>query len=155
MEKIQAFKETVVRRADGSTFAIFTLPFAQHLVDIEPKPNSQAWNLGPKAMRMFRLNELIKAENRVPAHFCKVVNPRMCQNAPKFHTWGLMSDPRVTRDHECRGNWFDRICGYRLGDWREFPLNKKLHFNDRVRLRVGKCTIKYFMSLYNLTEQLD
>ena len=55
-------------------------------------------------MKMFRLNEMIKAENRVPARFANVVNPRICQNAPKFHTWGLMSDPKATREHERRGN---------------------------------------------------
>ena len=153
MKKIRAFKETVVRHSDGSTFAICTLPFAPHLVDMEPKPNSQSWNLGEKTMRMFRLNEMIKAENRVPAQFSKVVNPRLCQNAPKFHTWGLMSDPKATREHERRGNWFDRICGYRLGDWREYELEKKLHFKDSVRLRAGKCTVRYFMSLYKLTDQ--
>merc|ERR1712015_288260 len=58
------------------------------------------------------------------------------------------------RDHERPGNWFYSICGYRLGDWHEYNIQKKLHFSDRVRLRAGKCIIKYFLSLYKLTNQV-
>merc|ERR1712015_290121 len=58
------------------------------------------------------------------------------------------------RDHERPGNWFYSICGYRLGDWREYNIQKKLHFSNRVRLRAGKCIIKYFLSLYELTNQV-
>ena len=151
--KMRAFKETVMRRQDGSTFAICTLPFAPSLVDLDLKVNSQYWNLGEKTMKMFRLNEMIKAENRIPTRFAKVINPKICQNAPRFHTWGLMSDPKATREHERSGNWFDRISGYRLGDWREWDIQRKLHFKDSVRLRAGKCVHKYFLSLYNLIDQ--
>merc|ERR1712015_338486 len=58
------------------------------------------------------------------------------------------------RDHERPGNWFYSICGYRLGDWHEYNIQKKLHFSDRVRLRAGKCITKYFLSLYKLTDQV-
>merc|ERR1712015_354594 len=153
MAKIRAFKATVVNRRDGSTFAVCTLPFAPKLVDIRPKRKNQFWNLGPKTRRMFVLNELIKAENRMPAEFSKIVQPKKCQNAPRFHTWGLMSDKTATREHERPGSWFYRISGYRLNDWREPKIEAKLHFCDRVRLRAGKAVMSYFLSLYELTEQ--
>ena len=80
------------------------LPFTPNMVDLKSKVASQAWNLGDKTMKMFNLNELIKAENRVPANFCDIVQSKVAQSAPKYHAWGLMSDPRATRDHERRGN---------------------------------------------------
>merc|ERR1712015_310664 len=84
MAKIRAFKATVFNRRDGSTFAVCTIPFAPHLVDLKPKSKNQFWNLGPKTRKMFVLNELIKAENRMPAEFSKIVNPKKCQNALIF-----------------------------------------------------------------------
>merc|ERR1712015_114870 len=155
MAKIRAFKATVINRRDGSTFAVCTLPFAPQLVDLKPKSKNQFWNLGPKTRKMFVLNELIKAENRMPAEFSKIVNPKKCQNAHRFHTWGLMSDKNATRDHERPGSWFYRISGYRLNDWRELKIEGKLHFSDRVRLRAGKAVMNYFLSLYELTEQAN
>merc|ERR1712015_6768 len=155
MAKIKAFKETVLNRDHGSTFAVCTIPFAPHLVDLDLKANSQFWNLGPKTRKMFDLNELIKAENCVPVEFGKLKNPKKCGNAPRFHTWGLKSNKSETREHERPGNWFYRICGYRLNDWREYHIEAKLHFSDRVRLRAGKCVLKYFLSLYELTNQVQ
>merc|ERR1712015_54792 len=155
MAKIRSFKATVINRRDGSTFAVCTLPFAPNLVDIRPKWKNQFWNLGEKTRRMFILNKLIKAENRMPAEFSKIVQPKKCQNAPRFHTWGLMSDKTATREHERPGSWFYRISGYRLSDWREPKIEAKLHFCDRVRLRAGKAVVSYFLSLYELTEQAN
>ena len=132
-----------------------TIPFAPHLVDLDLKVKSQFWNLGPKTRKMFDLNELIKAENRVPVEFGKLKNPKKCGNAPRFHTWGLKSNKSETREHERPGNWFYRICGYRLNDWREYHIEAKLHFSDHVRLRAGKCVLKYFLSLYELTNQVQ
>ena len=60
---------------------------------------------------MYTLNEMIKAENRFPVGFAKMTNPKICENAPRFHTWGLLSDKRASRDHERPGNWFYRISG--------------------------------------------
>ena len=37
MSKIRSFKQTVVRREDGSTFSVCTLPLAPRLTDIIPK----------------------------------------------------------------------------------------------------------------------
>ena len=56
-------------RKDGSTFAICTLPMALSLTDIKSKHSSQDWNLGANGMKMYRLNEAIKAENRPTARF--------------------------------------------------------------------------------------
>ena len=155
MAKIRAFKATVINRRDGSTFAVCTLPFAPNLVDIRPKWKNQFWNLGEKSRKMFILNELIKAENRMPAEFSKIRQPKKCQNAPRFHTWGLMSSKEATREHERPGTWFYRISGYRLSDWKEPKIESKLHFSDRVRLRAGKAVQNYFLSLYGLTEQAN
>merc|ERR1712015_512298 len=104
MAKIKAFKETVINREDGSTFAVCTIPFAPHLVDLNLKANSQFWNLGPKTRKMFNLNEMIKAENRVPVEFGKLTNPKKCGNAPRFHTWGLKSNKTETREQERESN---------------------------------------------------
>ena len=129
-----------------------TLPFAPQLVDLKSKVASQAWNLGPKTTKMFTLNELIKAENRVSARYSDIGQSRHMQSAPKYHAGGLTSDPRATRLHEHPGNWFSRISGFRLQDWREHQLEHKLDFNDKVRLRAGRCAMKYFLKMYGFIE---
>ena len=69
MRRIRAFKRAVLGRKDGSTFAVCTLPMAPSVNDIEAMQSSQNWNLSEKAMKMYRLNEAIKAENSPPTRF--------------------------------------------------------------------------------------
>ena len=76
-----------------------------------------------------------KVENRVSARYSDIRQSWQPQSAPKYHTWGLTSDPRATRWHE-----FSRISWFWLQDWREHRLEHKLHFNNKVRLRAGRCT---------------
>ena len=117
MRRIRAFKRDVLGRKDGSTFAICTLPMAPSLTDIKSKQSSQDWNLGAKAMKMYRLNEAIKAENRPPTRFANNLQSAIVSTVPRFHAWGLMSDRRQTQAPEQRGNWFYRVAGYRYSDW--------------------------------------
>ena len=149
MRKIRAFKHEVLSRDDGSTFAVCTLPMAPSLTDIKKKSCRQDWNLGVKAMKMYQLNEAIKAKNRPPVNF---VDHRQSL-VPRFHAQGLLTDKRCTRPHEKKGNWFYKVCYYRYTDWREEDRPRMLHCDDRTRLRAGKCVVKYFLKLYGITTQ--
>ena len=65
----------------------------------------------------------------------------------------MKTNKNATRDYERPGQMMYRISGYRFSDWSERDPQKKLHFNDQVRLRAGRCIIKYFRSLYKMTEK--
>ena len=86
--------------------------------------------MGKKAMKMYRLNEAIKAENRPPVAFSNHLQSKFVESAPKFHAWGLMTDTQQTHPHERQGNWFYRFAGYRYADWRETKPVQMLHFDD-------------------------
>ena len=154
MRKIRAFKHDVLSRDDVSTFAVCTLHMAPSLTDIKKKSCRQDWNMAVKAMKMYRLNEAIKAENRPPVNFSEHRQSLAIGSVPCFHVWGLLTDKRCTRPHEKKGNWFCRVCDYRYSNWREEESSKMLHFDDRTRLtrlRAGKCVVKYFLKLYGIT----
>lgn len=120
----------------GNTFGICTLPLPPSICRLsgDKRPFFQ----DDKTSEIIALNNAIMEINSEPSQHLDV------SIAPRFHSWGLGSV------HGTQDNFINikQSKRHRSAEWREKNCDKKLHFADRVRIRMGKNVIRYFWKLY-------
>ena len=133
---IQHFK-CEVNNIPGSSFAVATLPMPPKISVLA----SDDHNLSDDLTRdLIELNSSIRQLNLEDSQ-----GKNVCL-APTFHTWGLRSSRRPSKGVGPR-NLLENLPSHLPGDWREEAPEDQLHLSDKVRNRMGKSCVKYFMSI--------
>ena len=134
------FKQSVLRVPDSS-FAMSTLPLAPSI----SKLANDRYNLVKEDLTrdIIRLNHMIMEMNNEPGSMDT-------SRAPRFQTWGLQStrSPRTVGPR----NLLETMRAHAQEDWREWRPANQLHLSDRVRIRMGKSTVRYFQAIYGILE---
>ena len=130
-----------VRRNQGSSFAVCTLPFPPCLSIL---PGDQRHRVKIEATEVLKdLNTLIREYNR--ANVDGVMDVNRC---PTFHTWGLRSVRSNRPDIHGPRHLMEFLPAHAPGAWRELQPKNQLHLADTVRIRMGRSILRYFKSIY-------
>ena len=140
INEIKSLKHSIYK-VDGSSLAVSTLPLPPSLSKL-PNDNTKL-GARDKTNIIINLNDQIREFNDEYRHiYIKT------EYAPLFHTWGLQSYS-VPRKNNPRQR-LESLKSHREHQWREVDPARQLHFDDGVRLRMGRSVVKYFKAVYGI-----
>ena len=139
-------EEALETRLPTSTMAICTLPLPPMICQL---PGDLSWR---PASFVNRLDTLIELNLRIVRHNQR--NSRRLQRptdtAPTFHTRGLRTRYRSSRNQFGPRNLLGSVLGHRHNNWRESNPHNMLHLNETIVCSMGRATVSYFSAFYGL-----
>ena len=125
-----------------NSFALCTLPFPPKFTCVESDCTIGDFQL--RTQLLSAVNESFKQINKETAHITCIPT-----SSPFFHTWGLSCKNRTaSKDNPQLLGVPVSARAHRYSNYREQEPDMMLHFNDKVRVRMGLAVNMYFVYMY-------